>query len=174
MNNINISELSKKFDKKLVVEIVIIVVLLAIAVWLYLNGAFNKSSDTGAYAPPGNCLILPQEYCNQGITTTYLGHEAVAFNLPDNTPIYTPFNAGYIDGTPEGMNPSIMKLGISDTSSYVVVVGRHMPYFESGVAVYEGEFLGVTTEDPTFSVFSEELDANLVIYFVEYDLDTLF
>lgn len=163
-----------KLDKQFIFEVIIILLLLGVGAWLYFGGALEKISETPRYARPGTCLILPQQYCNQGVSITYLGNEALGFNLPEGTPIYMPFDGAYFDETPEGKDFSRIRLGIIGTSSFVVIVGKHAPFSEPNLLLEKGDLLATVNVAPENEPVDFSSDSNVVIYAEDYDLLSLF
>jgi hypothetical protein len=148
-------------DTKFWFEMAVVLVLLAFGGWLFYSGALSRG---GLQDGSVICRILPSEYCDQGVKIEYLGHSAMAFKVADGTELHMPFDGAYFNETPEGMEISVMRLGVLDSSSSVVLIGRHAPYLESSTLGTKGELLGVTVDDPWFGVVDDETEANLVIY----------
>ncbi len=82
-------------DKQLIWSIAVGMLALGAGAFLYFGGAFQ--SNVG----PGDCLVLPQEYCADGITLDYMGKRAIGFNLPENTKLYMPSYGVLLDDTPQ-------------------------------------------------------------------------
>lgn len=161
-------------DKKLIIEIATVLILLSLGAWLYLGRVFDKPPTTTSYENPGTCLILPQQYCDKGLRISYLGHDAIGFDLPGDTPVYMPFDGAYFDETPDGKDFSRMRLGINDTSSFVAIVGRHAPFSDSNVVLKKGDPLAIVVVTPEDEPVDFSTNSNVIMYAEDYDISSLF
>jgi len=159
-------------DKKFVIGSLLSVALVFTIFLLagYINLPFYQNQEAGG---PGSCLILEQQYCDQArfYTIDANGTKAAAFNVPEETQIYMPFDGAYFDESPEGENVRI-RLGIPDTSVFVIIVSDHTPQpdLQYGQDVTKGRLLAMTINNEETS----DTDFNLIIYTENYDLNTLF
>lgn len=156
----------RNFILFLTVAITIAVVGILVYAVFFQGGGLTKG--------PGSCYVLPEAQCQQAQLIEYGGQEAVAFNLPDETPIYMPFDGAYFNDGPTNRNHTGIRLGIPGTSSFVVMVGRHTPEFYDGNLVDTGEVLAYSVDDPDFDTVHDETGASFVIYTQDYDLESLF
>lgn len=172
MKSVNRTKTFPKLDKQFTIEIAVVVILLGIGAWLYFSGALNKVPKSTSYALPGDCLILEQRYCDEArlYTIDAEGTNGAGVNLPPGTPIYMPFDGAYFDETAVGDLNRTMKLGIVDTTVFVVVTGEYTPLPEEAATfVKKGDVLAIIEQDN-----SAQGEVNLVIYGVDYEISDLF
>ena len=160
-----------KFDKQLTIEITVVVILLSVGVWLYFIGALNKVQKSISYAPPGDCLVLEQKYCNEArlLTIDTEGTNGVGFSLTSGTPIYMPFDGAYFDETATGDPNQTMKLGIVDTSIFIVITGEYSSMQKVGTFLKKGDVLATIQKGSGMRG-----ETNLAIYGIDYEISDLF
>ncbi len=95
--------------KKSIPIIISVVLLILIAtgyVWYRSSQTKEGMANQGAQVTlnsnaripvPGSCLILQEEYCKSGklIYSQMLGADAIAFKVPENTPVFAPYNGKF-------------------------------------------------------------------------------
>ena len=129
----------------------------------------------------GCFVMLPIPECYGGRMITYLGQDAVGFNLPEGTEIYAPFDSAFFEDEIlyEDEEDTIVadrfiraKLGILGTSSFVYFVADHAPSFRDGEGIDERQV--IATVGAISEPIHEESNSNFVVYTVDYDLTNLF
>ena len=131
----------------------------------------------------GCFVMLPAPECYGGRMITYIGQDAVGFNLPAGTEIYAPYDGVFFEDTIiyqdeidtiETDRPIRARFGIPDTSTFVVFVGEHAPILESATSVTEGQHVANVSVLAPDQIIHEDSNSNFVVYAVDYDLTNLF
>ena len=160
-----------KFDKQLTIEIIVVVILLSVGIWLYFIGALNRAQKSISYAPPGDCLILEQKYCNEArlLIIDTEGTNGARFDLSPGVPIYMPFDGAYFDEPATGDPNQTMKLGIVDTSIFIVITGEYSSIQATGTFLKKGDVLATIKKGS-----GTRGETNLAIYGIDYEISDLF
>jgi len=134
--------------------------------------------------PEKPCFVMvPEEYCQSWTEISYLGNDAVGFNLPVGTPIHAPYDGAFFEDTIlyedeidtiEAETPIRARFGIPGTSSFVIFTGEHAPLLESGSGVTAGEHVANMSVLASEGVIHEDTSSNIVFYTTNYDLSSLF
>ena len=167
-------------DKKLIIGAMLSVAILLVVFLVtgYISLPFY-SVDRGDNL---GCLnMLPISECRGGRSITYLGREAVGFNLSEGTEVYAPFNGAFFEDEVlyEDEEDTIIaksfvrgRFGIVDTPSFVVFVADHSPALRSSESIKESDL--AATISASADVIHEASNSNFVVFTEEYDLNSLF
>ncbi|MEX2054007.1 MAG: hypothetical protein WD883_00465 [Candidatus Colwellbacteria bacterium] len=158
----------RQADTKFWFEIAAVLIFIAIGGWIYFGGGFSERSGVGSDLNDVVCDILPQEHCRTGVPITYLDKDALAFNLPDGTPIYMPFDGAFFDESPEGLQFVSIAVAVPGTDARVIMVFKHSPYYETGVFVEEGKQIAEVEIEEGFGFIDDETNSNFVLYTENY------
>ncbi|MCR4279137.1 MAG: hypothetical protein NUV78_00120 [Candidatus Zambryskibacteria bacterium] len=158
-----------KLDKRFTIGGSAVFILLVVGGWLYFSGALYGSADR-----PGDCLILPKQYCDKGIAIEYLGYDAFGFNLPESTPIYMPFDGNYFEDSLNAGDFVRFKLGTPNDRSFLFVTGRYESLLISGSKLSKGDLVATVLINNEEGPIDDESNSNFIMYTVNYDPNVFF
>ena len=138
-----------------------ILLVVVAGVFLFRNSYLNGEPK------PGLCLVLEEKYCSSG-TVVYAenGYPAVAFNLPQGTPIFAPYEGEGFEGqSPKSGYYAVVVLGDNRQGSFWFVGADEAPDME-GVQIESGVIIGYIA-DGLFNtpsvLIADEGEYNLLI-----------
>jgi hypothetical protein len=108
-----------------------------------------------------------------------MGHQAVGFKLPEGTEIYAPYDGAFLEDEFADSEEDVSlrefsraRIGIPDTSSFVVFTVIHNPAVRDGEGVTAGQ--AVASVSAPLDPIHEASGSNFVVYTDNYDLSSLF
>ena len=106
------------------------------------------NSQVSATAVPGSCLVLEEQYCDEYEETEFNGHLVQAFQLPEGTPLFAPFDGVFLveKSLFEGSSFKKVTLTKKDTSSTFVIIGDIRQRLEYADDILEGEWVATASE----------------------------
>ena len=137
----------------------VVIASLAIIGAVYYSGLFKK-----------DCRVIERRYCDEGTPIVYDGQPAMAFNVPEGTKIYAPFDGAFFEEDDNLFARGTV--GIIDSSTFFKFVGLHSPAYRGGESVMAGEVVATVAQASEF--IYEDTQSNLVIYFVDAELSDYF
>lgn len=90
----------------IIISVAILILIVVGYVWYRSSqtkeGVVNLGTQVTINNPtgipvPGSCLVLQEEYCKSGklIYSQMLGADAIAFKVPEDTPVFAPYNGKF-------------------------------------------------------------------------------